>query len=462
MTTRLCIAVALLALVPTAAVAQSGDAPPASSPFFGSVPAGLPSADPLPLTLKDAVSRGLEHNLGLLAQEASADASRGARWRALSELLPDVSGSVGERRQVINLEAFGFPAPDPIVGPFNVFDARVSLSQSIVDLAAFNSHRAAAFNARAESLGIRTARELVVLVAVNLYLEAVTASSRIEVARAQLDTAEALLTQARNLKASGLVAGIDVVRASVQVQSQRQRRIVAGNEFEKAKLRLARAIGVPPGQSLTLVDAVPYAPLEAVTLEQALADAYAKRADYLAARDRLSAAAAAARAASAEQLPTLTLDADYGTIGQKVSAAHPTYAIAATVRVPIFEGGRAQGRRIEANAQLRQRRAEFDDFRGRIDLEVRSAFLDVQAAAQQIEAARTAVVLADQELTQARDRFAAGVASNIEVTSAQQSVAAASESYIVALYSHNVAKASLARAVGVAEETVAAFLTGAQ
>jgi len=270
------------------------------------------------------------------------------------------------------------------VGPFNVFDARVSLSQSIVDLAAFNSHRAAAFNARAESLGIRTARELVVLVAVNLYLEAVTASSRIEVARAQLDTAEALLTQARNLKASGLVAGIDVVRASVQVQSQRQRRIVAGNEFEKAKLRLARAIGVPPGQSLTLVDAVPYAPLEAVTLEQALADAYAKRADYLAARDRLSAAAAAARAASAEQLPTLTLDADYGTIGQKVSAAHPTYAIAATVRVPIFEGGRAQGRRIEANAQLRQRRAEFDDFRGRIDLEVRSAFLDVQAAAQQI------------------------------------------------------------------------------
>ena len=157
MTTRLCIAVALLALVPTAAVAQSGAAPPASSPFFGSVPAGLPSADPLPLTLKDAVSRGLEHNLGLLAQEASADASRGARWRALSELLPDVSGSVGERRQVINLEAFGFPAPDPIVGPFNVFDARVSLSQSIVDLAAFNSHRAAAFNARAESLGIRTA-----------------------------------------------------------------------------------------------------------------------------------------------------------------------------------------------------------------------------------------------------------------------------------------------------------------
>lgn len=462
MTTRLCIAVALLALVPTAAVAQSGDAPPASSPFFGSVPAGLPSADPLPLTLKDAVSRGLEHNLGLLAQEASADASRGARWRALSELLPDVSGSVGELRQVINLEAFGFPAPDPIVGPFNVFDARVSLSQSIVDLAAFNSHRAAAFNARAEALGIRTARELVVLVAVNLYLEAVTASSRIEVARAQLDTAEALLTQARNLKASGLVAGIDVVRASVQVQNQRQRRIVAENEFEKTKLRLARAIGVPPGQSLTLVDEVPYAPLEAVTLEQALADAYAKRADYLAARDRLSAAEAAARSSSAELLPTLTLDANYGTIGQKASAAHPTYAIAATVRVPIFEGGRAQGRRIEANAQLRQRRAEFDDFRGRIDLEVRSAFLDVQAAAQQIEAARTAVALADQELTQARDRFAAGVASNIEVTAAQQSVAAAAESYIAALYSHNVAKASLARAVGVAEETVAAFLTGAQ
>jgi len=460
MTMRSLLAVALAAIVPAAAAAQSADAGAVPSPFGGSVPSGTLSADPVSLTLEDAVARGLEHNLGLLVQQASAQMADGARWRALAELLPNVRGAVGERRQVINLEAFGFPAPDPIVGPFNVFDARVSLSQALVDVAAFNTHRAAALNARAETLGIRTARELVVLVAVNLYLEAVTDASRVEVTRAQLDTAEALLRQAQNLKASGLVAGIDVVRASVQVQNQRQKRIVAENEFEKAKLRLVRAIGLPPGQALTLVDAVPFAPLGALSLDQALAAAYGARADYLAARDRMAAAEAATRAASAERLPSLVLEADYGTLGQRVSTAHPTYSIAATVKVPLFEGGRERGRRAEADGQLRQRRAEFEDFRGRIDLEVRSAFLDVQAAAQQVEAARTTVSLADEELAQARDRFAAGVVGNIEVTVAQESVAAAAESYIAALYHHNVAKANLARAVGGVEDAVATFLSG--
>src|SRR5262249_40798468 len=150
-----------------------------------------------------------------------------------------------ERRQVINLEAYGFPAPDPIVGPFNVFDARVLVSQRLVDLTALNNSKAASYTEKAETLGVRSARELVVLVAVNLYLEAISASSRIDVARAQLETAEVLLRQAQNLKGSGIVAGIDVLRADAQVQRQRQRLIVAENEFEKSKLRIARAIGLP-------------------------------------------------------------------------------------------------------------------------------------------------------------------------------------------------------------------------
>jgi outer membrane protein TolC len=450
---------AALAAAPAWAQSESrGGA--ASSPYFGSVPQGTAVSTPVALSLKDTVTRALQFNLGLLLQEEAAQAAHGARWRALADLLPRVSGSVSERRQVINLEAFGFPAPEPIVGPFNVFDARIGLSQPLVDLSALNHARAAGFSERAAAGGVKSARELVVLVAVDLYLESITAASRIEVVRAQEDTAQALERQARNLKDSGLVAGIDVLRAQVQVQTARQRRILADNAFEKAKLRLGRAIGLPPGQALTLTDAVPYAPLAAVSLDAALADAYAHRSDFLAAKDRVSAAEASLRAAAMEYLPTLRLDADYGTIGQTVATTHPTYAVAATLRVPIFEGGRTQGKRIEAASVASQRRAELDDLRGRIDMDVRDALLDLTAASQQLEVAATTVTLAGQQLTQARNRFAAGVASNLEVTQAQEAVASAADQQIDALYRHNLAKAALARAVGGVEQAVTTFLGG--
>jgi outer membrane protein TolC len=460
MTARYVATIALLlsAASPVVAQAQGGGGPPAR--FFGSVPQGTPDAQPLALTLKDTVARALQFNLGVLLEEESARSAHGARWIALADLLPRVSASVSELRQVLNLEAFGFPSPDPIVGPFNVFDARLRLSQPVVDLRAWHEAKAASSTERAAALGIRTARELVILISVDLYLEVVTAESRIDVAKAQLETATALSKQASDLKAGGLVAGIDVLRADAQVQNQRQRRIVAENAFEKAKLRLARAIGLPPGQAITLTDKIPYAPLDGVSVDQALAGAYAQRADYLAARERLSAAEAGQRAATAELLPSFKIDADYGTIGQVTTAAHPTYTVAASVRVPVFDGGRTQGRRIEAASLLRQRQAEYDDLRGRIDLDVRSSILDLTAATEQLDASRTSVSLANQELTQARDRFAAGVAGNLEVTQAQESVASASDRYIAALYNHNVAKATLARAVGTAEQAVTSFLGG--
>jgi outer membrane protein TolC len=446
------------ALVPGAAAAQAP-----TSPFMGSAPPQqTASPEPVPLSLKDAVARGLQYNLGLLLQEASVTQARGERWRALEQLLPNLSSSLNDRQTVINLAVFGFKADPSIIGPFNIFDARVALSQPLVDIQAMNDYRASALNARAEAQGVKSARDLVVLVAVNLYLEAVTASSRIELAQAQRQTAEALFQQATDLKNSGIVAGVDVLRAQVQVQNQRQREIVATNDFAKAKLQLARAIGLPAGQSFTLTDKMPYAPLPDVNLEDALKRAYESRADFLAARDRLAAAEATRRAASAVRLPTLRLDADYGTIGQTYSDAHPTYTVGATVHVPLFEAGHAQTRRLEADALLQRRRAELEDVRGQVDIQVRSAILDVNAAAQQLEAARTTVDLANQELEQARDRFAAGVASNIEVTQAQESVASASDTYLAALYAHNLAKASLARAVGTAETAIVQYLGGVQ
>jgi outer membrane protein TolC len=156
------------------------------------------------------------------------------------------------------------------------------------------------------------------------------------------------------------------------------------------------------------------------------------------------------------------VDANYGVIGQTPTNALRTYALIANVKVPLFDAGATHARRIQQNAQLRQREAEFSDFKGRVEYEVRSAFLDVKAAEEQLEAARTNQDLATQELQQARDRFAAGVASNLEVTQAQETIAAASETYISALYTHNLAKATLARALGVTESAVMSYLGGRQ
>jgi outer membrane protein TolC len=443
-----------------AAAQESRQAP--TNPFLGSVTKGQPTTEPIALTVKDAVQRALQANLGLLLEEEAATTAHGARWRALADLLPNISGTLGARRQVINLEAFGFQVQPSIVGPFNVFDTRVFLSQPVVDVSAFNDARAASLNEEAAKYGVQTARDLVVLVAVNLYLETVATASRVEMTHAQQQTAEALLTQAQDLKTAGVVAGIDVLRAQVQLQTQKQRVIAAENDYEKAKLQLARAIGLPIAQPVTLTDKIPYAAMPIPPVEQVLSRAFESRADYLAAKSRTEAARASQRAATASLFPSLHIDADYGAIGQTFNSAHGTYTLAATVRVPIFEGGRATARRIETSSTLRQREAELADFRGRVEFEVRSALLDLRSADQQVQAAQTNMQLAGDELAQARDRFAAGVASNLEVTQAQEAVAAASETYIEALYSHNLAKASLARSLGIAESAVGAYLGGMQ
>jgi outer membrane protein TolC len=446
---------AVAATVVTAILAQQP-----VNPYLGSISSGTATAEPLKLSAVDAVQRALQANLGLLLQQEDEKTAGAARMRALADLLPNLAGTLRESRQVLNLEAFGFPAPDPIVGPFNVFDARVGLSQPVIDIAALNDSRAAAFRQQAAKYGIRTARDLVVLVAVNLYLETVAAGSRVEAARAQQQTADQLLTQAQDLKASGLIAGIDVLRAQVQAQTQRQRAIAAANDFEKFKLQLERAIGLPIGQPIVLTDAMPYAPVPPPPIDTAIQRALDGRPDYLEARSRVDAAIASERAAFGALLPSLHFDADFGGIGQTIAAAHNTYTLAATVRVPIFDGGRTAARRIEAQSELKQREAELADLRGRIEYEVRAALLDLSAADQQVQAAKTNVDLAGQQLTQARDRFSAGVAGNLELTQAQEAVATASETYISALYAHNLAKASLARSLGIAESAVSTYLGG--
>jgi outer membrane protein TolC len=408
------------------------------------------SQAPISLTLEDAVARGLRENLMARLGESEVTSARGQRWAALQDLLPAASARVGITRQLINLAAFGFSVPGfpSIVGPFNVHDARLYVSQPVVDLHALYESKSGAADLSAAQLDLRDTRALVSLAVRNLYLQAVADESRMKAAQAQAETARALLTQATDLKTAGVVAGIDVLRAQVQARTQDQRVIVAENEYEKEKLQLARAIGLPLGQPFTLADAMPYAPLQTLALEDALKQAMASRDDFKAAEARLQAAEASRQAAVAANLPSVHVSADYGELGRTSADTHSTYSVLAQLRIPLFDAATTRGHVLEADGVLERRRAELNDFRSRVEYEVRAAYLDVRAADRQLQAAEDAMNLANQELDQTRDRFAAGVAGNIEVVQAQEAVATATENYISSLYAHNLAKASLAHAIG--------------
>ena len=438
-----------------------------SSVFLGGVPSGTKTNDVITITILDAMNRALEHNLGVLTAEEQLGRARGTRWRELSALLPNFNARISETRLQTNLQAFGFTSfgssfanIPTIVGPFNVFDARVYLSQAVVDLGALNSTRSESHNVNAAQYTYQGTRDFVVWVAGTLYLQALAADARVESSRAQQQTAQTLYNQATDLKQGGMVAGIDVLRSEVQLSVQTNRTTTAANDAEKAKLQLARVIGLPLGQSFVLDPTLPELPNPDLSIEQAIERAYETRADYQAALERVRAAEAARQAIVGEALPAVKINADFGDIGLSPSDSHGTFSVMGAVQIPIFQGGRTRGRLLEADADLRSRRNEAEDLKGAIYYEVRTAYLDLQATTDQLQVATKARDLAAQQLTQSRDRFAAGVASNIEVVQAQEAVAVANEQYISALYGFDLAKGALIRGVGTAEATLRQFLGG--
>jgi outer membrane protein TolC len=308
----------------------------------------------------------------------------------------------------------------------------------------------------------RSARDYVIHVAGVLFIQALAASARADAARTQQETARVLHQQALDLRQSGIIAGIDVLRAEVQLGAQTQRTTNAVNEFEKAKLALARAIGLPLGQRFELDPVLPDLPVSDISIDAAVSLAYANRPDYKAALERISAAEATRRAVVGETLPSVRVDANYGDIGFTPSDSRATFAVTGAVNVPIFNGGRSKGRLLEADADLRSRRAEAEDLKAAIYYEVRTAFLDLDATATQLELSGRTRDLANQQLTQARDRFAAGVTNNIEIVQAQDAVAAATEQFITAQYGYDLAKGALVRGTGTSEDLLRQLLGGSR
>jgi len=440
-------------------------APQTQSSFQGSVPGKL-EPGVIQISMQDAIDRGLKTNLGLLLSEQDIGSARGERWKKLSSLLPNVSTSSYVDASQVDLAEFGFNAIPgvtipTIIGPFAYFDSRAYLTQSMLDLNALNNTHAATQNLKAAQYTAKDARDLVVLAVGYNYLQAIADASRIESVSAQVNTAQALYNQAADQVNAGTSPAIDGLRAQVELKTRQQQLIQAKNDFAIQKLTLARVIGLAPGQQYDLTDKSPYEPFTAMNLDEALQRAYASRSDFMAASATLHAAEYTKKGARAENYPTLAFSADYGLAGTTSTlTTHSVFDVRGTLNFPIFQGGKVQGDEAQANAQLQQARQKLENIRGQIDMDVRTAFLNLQSSAEQVEVAKSNIDLAQQTLDQSRDRFAAGVADTVEVVQAQEQVATANDSYISSLYSYNYAKISLARALGLAEASVKEYFKG--
>ena len=435
-----------------------------SGSFGSSVPA-KPVPGVIPISLQDAINRGLRQNLGLLLSSADIGAARGQRWQQLSALLPHATLSPYVDSSKINFGEIGlkFSLPGsalPSAVAFSYFDARAAVTQTLFDWKAINATRAASQSLKSAEYTYQDARDLVVLAVGYTYLQAIADEARIVTAEAQVQTAQALYDQASDQVKAGTSPQIDALRAKVELQTREQQLIQARNNFAIQKLTVTRVIGLAPGQEFDLTDQSPYEPFEGISVEEALKRAYASRSDYQSAMAEVRAAELSREAAKAGYLPSLSFSADYGAAGAHPSNATSVYDVRGTLTIPIFTGGSVHGDVLQADARLQQTREQLDSLRAQIDADVRTALFNLQSSADEVKVALSNIDLAEQTLTQSRDRFRAGVTDSVEVVQSQEAVASAHEQYISSLYSFNFAKIALVRAMGAAESGFKEYFKG--
>jgi outer membrane protein TolC len=412
------------------------------------------------LGLREAIQRGLAYNLGQTGATQALRQAQGQSKVALSGLLPNLNGTVTEDVQTTDLKALGFRFNFPgfaipaVIGPFNYIDFRAHLSQSVLDLTAINNYRAASDVAKANRYSAQDARELIVLAVGGAYLQTIAAKARMVSEDAQLQSANAVFDQSKQQLEQGLIARVDADRNEVQALTHQQRLLSLKNDLAKQKINLARMIGLPPNDQYDLSDEVPFAPATPLTIENALEQAFQQRADLKAADAQMRAAERAHGAARAERYPSLGVTADYGGIGVNPSQLETTYTVAASLKIPIWQGGRTEGDIQQSDAALAQRRAEYEDLKGQIESDVRSAYLDLQAAASQVEVAQRNVQVNKEALELTRQKVEVGVIDNVQYVEAQEGVTDAEFDFINGVFAFNVAKLSLARAMGRATDAL--------
>jgi outer membrane protein TolC len=454
------LALAIVATIATPAYAQlpigsqqSAPTPPPATSYQGSLTSGTATSDTLQLTLDDAVQRGLKTNLGLLLSNTQSANSRGQRLQDLQALLPSIDANLKEAFVQSDLAAQGLKIPGfpTIIGPFGYTDIRANLTWTVLNLNALKTYMAARHYFQASQLSAEDARQLVILTVGNAYLRVLADQSQIESTQAQVETSKVSLDQAVNNHSAGTAPKLDELRSQVDNQSLQQQLIVARNTHEKDKLALARIIGLPLAQNFELADKAPYSAFDQPDVQVAIKQALANRKDRQASAELTKANVDQRKAATDDRLPTVKAEADYGDIGVNVRHSHGTVDATGTITIPIFKEAQFRGEAQVAQSQLDQQRDQQSDLDAQIEADVRDALLDIASSQQQVEVSHSNVQLSTEVLSEAQERYKAGVSDNLAVSDAQQTVAQANNQYVNSLYQHNLAKLNLARAMGVAQ-----------
>lgn len=420
------------------------------------------AAGPLPLSLKRAVEVAISPE-GSTSIQLAGEALKQAQARALEQraaLLPNVDAAFTDQSRTVNLAAQGFSSKlfssipiagfsfPSFVGPFTTVDARVSGSQNVFDFSTIRRYQASKVGVTAARSDADATQEQVASQVARAYLAAIKGDADVETAQANVTLSEALLKQSENEKEAGTGTGIEITRAKVQLANDRQHLLVAQNARRSAHLQLLRAIGLRLDTELELTDKLQYIPVDAVTVEDAKAQAMKERPDLKAQQDRESNARLSASATKLERLPSLAAFGDYGSIGTGLTNSLPTRDVGIQLKVPIFDGGRRDARREESASQYRAESVRTTDLKEQIELDVRLALDGLQSAEQEVKVAQEGLDLANNELTQARRRYDAGVAVGVEVTDAQTRLERARDNQTDAVYSYNLARLDLAHAMG--------------
>lgn len=414
---------------------------------------------PSSLSLQQAIQIAIENNLStLLARERQREAE-GLRTESRAGLMPNASGTAYQANITQNLAALGFqPGTFPgitntFIGPFNNFDARARLVQSIFNLSAIRNYQAGKAGVRVAELQEGLAREQVAQFTALTYLEALRSGREVEAARADLELAETLLKLAQDQHAAGVATGVDVTRAETRTAQARVRLSQAETSSEQAVLNLQRVVGVPLGSTLTLTDPLRFTTEPLPTIETAVEEAGQARPEVRIAEAEANLAGLERRAAQAELLPSIDFVGDYGVSGiTPLNTDLPTRRVAIQLNVPIFNGGLTRGRIEVASSRARQAELELGSVRGQVEEDVRLAFSALRTTADEVAAAQQTVALAQRELEMARDRFRAGVGDNVEVVTAQAALSDARSAEVTALAQYNAARLNLAAALGRAEQ----------
>jgi len=430
----------------------------AQAPNHSVLPSNPPS-QVLRLTLDQAVALALKQNTTAKIAVLTAAQSVQDKNIALAELLPQANLDVRDEATRVNIEAqFGgrkIPGFPQHVGPYQIFSAGPSFGGPVFDLTLWKRYQSAKNTANASKATSLSTREQVILLVVSQYIGTLRDVANVLASQSRVDLAQALYDQAADLQKEGVGTGIDTLRANVELQNEKQRLIEAQADRETSLFALSRLLNLDPRQPLDLADSLGFFDTPQPEAEPSIELALAERQEWKSLEEQIKAAGNDKKASQAQRLPSLRFDGNWDYLGTSTTTGIPTYTYAASVTMPIFTGGRIHAEITRANLEIQKLEQQQQDLRNQIALDVKTALINLNSARNEVQVANLGVQLSKEEVDQARDRFKAGVANNIEVIQAQDSLARANDNQIAALFRFNQARADLARSVGGMEKVYA-------